>query len=175
MLNIMESVQIVDLPAFADSRGAFVKPFNETFLLGKGIRLQIKESYYSLSKKNVIRGMHFQLPPHQHAKLVFCATGAILDVALDLRKHSPDYGKYFSCILSAENHKALYIPEGFAHGFKALTDDAMTCYFVSSEYHAASDTGIAFDSIGFDWTCKDPVLSERDRSFVRLQDFISPF
>jgi dTDP-4-dehydrorhamnose 3,5-epimerase/CDP-3, 6-dideoxy-D-glycero-D-glycero-4-hexulose-5-epimerase len=96
-------------------------------------------------------------------------------VALDLRLQSPTYGQYFSQILSAENHKAFYIPEGFAHGFKSLTHDAQTHYLVSSEYDAASDAGIAYHSFGFEWDCVDPILSERDKNFIAFQDFKSPF
>lgn len=171
----MESVTILDLPAFTDNRGLFVKTFNDTWLQQQGIRFIVKESYFSLSAKDVIRGMHFQLPPHQHAKIIFCPQGAILDVALDLRTASPTYGQCFSQVLQAQDYKGFYIPEGFAHGFKALTDNAMTCYLVSSEYHKAHDTGIAYDSIGFDWETTAPVLSDRDMGFARLDAFDNPF
>ena len=171
----LDNPQILTLPAFADERGSFVKTFHDTNLKAQGINFQLKESYFSFSKKDVIRGMHFQLPPHQHSKIVFCPQGAILDVIVDLRKESPNFGQFRVQELSAENHKALYIPEGFAHGFKSLTDDAITYYLVTSEYSQAHDTGIRFDSIGFDWQAKDPILSARDLSFQALQDFQSPF
>ena len=119
--------------------------------------------------------MHFQLPPFDHSKIVFCPVGAILDVMVDLRKNSPTYRQYFAHELSAANHEALYIPEGFAHGFKSLTEGDMTYYLVSSEYSQKHDTGIRFDSIGFDWELKEPVLSARDLSFIGLGDFESPF
>ncbi len=167
--------QLLTMPRFDDNRGAFIKTFHDTTLKSAGIHFQLKESYFSISKKNVIRGMHFQLPPHQHAKIVFCPQGAILDVILDLRKDSPAYGMYEAAILSAENNKAFYIPEGCAHGFKSLTDDALTYYLVSSEYSKEHDTGIRFDSFGFDWDLTDPILSERDLSFRELNDFQSPF
>lgn len=165
----------ISLPAFEDPRGLFVKTFHLPTLQAVGLDFQLAESYFSFSKKNVIRGMHFQLPPHQHAKIVFCPVGEILDVALDLRKASLTYGRYFAAQLSAENHQALYIPEGFAHGFKALTEGAMTYYLVSSEYHPASDTGIRYDSFGMDWDLADPVMSERDNGFRSLSAFDSPF
>jgi len=170
-----QEVSVIDLAAFVDVRGSFVKTFNDTLFQSLGIPFTLKESYFSVSAKDVIRGMHFQLPPHQHAKIVYCPFGAILDVALDLRLQSPTYGQYFSQILSAENHKAFYIPEGFAHGFKSLTHDAQTHYLVSSEYDAASDAGIAYHSFGFEWDCVDPILSERDKNFIAFQDFKSPF
>ena len=108
-------------------------------------------------------------------KIVFCPQGAILDVIVDLRKGSPTYGHSHAEELSAENHKAYYIPEGFAQGFKALTDDAITYYLVSSEYSQEHDTGIRYDSIGFDWGAAKPIISDRDLSFVSLQEFQTPF
>lgn len=167
--------KLLRLPAFPDDRGLFVKTFHHSCLQAAGIDFQLKESYFSFSKKNVIRGMHFQLPPHQHSKIVYCPVGAILDVILDLRKDSPSFGKYHSEVLSEDNHLAFFIPEGFAHGFKALTEGAMTYYLVSSGYDKASDTGIRWDSFGLDWALESPILSLRDKSFEALKDFKSPF
>lgn len=171
----LKGAYLIDMPAFYDDRGAFIKTFHETTLAEHDIRFSLKESYFSLSKKDVIRGMHFQLPPHHHAKIVFCPQGAILDVIIDLRKESETYGQYFAHELSAENHKAYYIPKGFAHGFKALTDDAITYYLVSSEYSKEHDTGILYNSFGFDWGVENPVISERDMSFPRLDELNSMF
>ena len=179
MLNVEElplkDAKLITLPAFADARGTFVKTFHETILKEKGINFVLRESYFSLSKKDVIRGMHFQLPPHHHSKIVFCPQGAILDVIVDLRKSSPTYGQHFAHELSAENHLAYFIPEGFAHGFKSLTDDAITYYLVSSEYSQQHDTGIRYDSIGYGWGVDAPIISERDLSFVNMKEFDSPF
>lgn len=172
---ILNGAYIITLPAFFDERGSFVKTFHDTTLREHGIDFQLKESYFSFSKKDVIRGMHFQMPPHQHAKIVFCPQGAILDVIIDLRKESATYGQYVATELSADNHKAYYIPEGFAHGFKSLTDDAITYYLVSSEYSKDHDTGIIYNSFGFDWETEQPIISERDLSFPRLEEFESPF
>ena len=173
--NILGAGRLLELPAFTDDRGLFVKTFHDTTLQATGINFQLKESYFSSSKKDVIRGLHFQLPPHQHSKIVFCPQGAILDVMVDLRQDSPTYRQHATQVLSAENHLAFYVPEGFAHGFKALTDDAITYYLVSSEYHKDSDTGIRYDSIDLDWEVTEPILSERDMSFPLLADFSSPF
>ena len=173
--NILNGAYIFTMPSSEDDRGTFVKTFQESRLKKAGIDFVLKESYFSSSKKDVIRGMHFQLPPHQHSKVVFCQQGAILDVIVDMRKDSPTYGQYFADELSAENNKAYYIPEGFAHGFRALTDNAVTYYLVSSEYNKEHDTGIRFDSIGFDWGVNDPIVSARDRSFVGVGEFESPF
>lgn len=165
----------VTLPAFSDNRGSFVKIFNEPDFSRQGLDFTLKESYYSFSKKDVIRGMHFQLPPHQHTKIVCCPRGAILDVALDLRRSSPTYGQFYATELSATNHQALLIPEGFAHGFKSLTDDAMTLYLVSSAYEPDADTGILYNSFGMDWTTPQPIVSDRDLLFPAWSDWNSPF
>jgi len=166
---------LIDLPAPADQRGSFVKTFHDTSFREQGISFELKESYYSISHKDVIRGMHFQLPPHQHSKVVWCPQGAILDVIVDLRKDSATYGKFYAHELSAGNNLAYYIPEGFAHGFKALTHHAITYYLVSSVYHKESDTGIRYDSIGMDWGVKEPIISARDLSFGSMDAFSSPF
>lgn len=172
---ILNGAFVMELPAFFDERGSFVKTFHNTTLKEHGIAFELKESYFSLSKKDVVRGMHFQVPPHHHAKIVFCPLGAILDVIIDLRKGSATYGLYHAEELSADNHKAYYIPEGFAHGFKSLTDDAITYYLVSSEYSKDHDTGILYNSFGYDWDVSEPVISERDMSFPALNDFNSEF
>jgi len=173
--NILNGAKIMTLPATQDARGSFVKTFHETSLREAGVEFVLRESYFSVSKKNVIRGMHFQLPPHQHAKVVFCPHGAILDVIVDLRKGSKSFGEHYAAELSAANNKAYYIPEGFAHGFKALTDDAMTYYLVSSEYDQQHDKGIRYNTIGFDWGITDPIVSIRDLSLARMDVFDSPF
>jgi len=171
----LAGAKLITLPAFPDERGLFVKTFHGSTLKAAGIDFELKESYFSVSNKDAIRGLHFQTPPAQHAKIVFCPAGAILDLILDLRKDSPTFGTFHTEILSGENHRAYYIPEGFAHGFKSLTEGAMTYYLVSSEYHRESDTGIRWDSIGFDWECHTPIMSVRDVSFAALKDFESPF
>lgn len=175
IVDVLNGAKVITLPYSTDARGSFTKTFHETTLAAAGVHFTLRESYFSLSKKDVIRGMHFQLPPHHHSKVVFCPQGAILDVIVDLRKGSPTYKQYYATELSADNHKAYFIPEGFAHGFKSLTDDAMTFYLVSSEYSRDHDTGIRFDSIGFDWGVINPIISDRDLSFGTLGEFDSPF
>lgn len=166
---------LIRLPSFGDHRGSFVKTFQQSLIGQQQIAFRLAESYFSLSHKGVIRGMHFQTPPHQHAKIVFCPSGSILDVLLDLRRDSPTYGQYVATELSAENHLAYYIPEGLAHGFKALSEQAMTYYLVSSEHSREHDAGVRYDSFGFNWDCPLPVISARDLSFPGLEEFESPF
>jgi dTDP-4-dehydrorhamnose 3,5-epimerase len=171
----LEGAYLITLPTSHDARGTFVKTFHEGLMAKHGIQFTLRESYYSFSKKDVIRGMHFQLPPHDHSKFVFCPTGAIMDVIVDLRKGSATYRQYCCNELSADNHKALYIPEGFAHGFKSLADGSMTYYLLSSVYNKEHDTGVRYDSIELDWGVAQPIISDRDRSFVGLEEFASPF
>ncbi len=169
------AVKLISQFKASDHRGSFVKPFHDTDLSSAGIHFQMKESFYSISKKNVIRGMHFHLPPYEHDKIVFCTQGAILDVALDLRKDAPTYGQYVCQELSHENGKALFIPKGFAHGFLTLTEGATTFYFISGVYHAVADGGVKYDSFGYDWQDVKPIMSERDQHFQSFHDFQSPF
>lgn len=171
----LENVFEIKMLYFGDDRGGFTKVFQDSIFQEAGIDFQLKESYFSLSKKGVIRGMHFQLPPWQHHKIVYCPKGSILDVAVDLRTNSPTFGKYYSTELSANNHKALLIPEGCAHGFKSIEDDTLTAYLVSSEYQKEFDTGILWDSFGLDWLCSEPIISKRDKSFLPFSAFKSPF
>lgn len=175
ILDILNGAKLITLPSSQDVRGTFVKTFHETNLAAAGIHFTLRESYFSFSHKDVIRGMHFQLPPHQHSKVVFCPQGAILDVIVDLRRHCGTYGQYYATVLSAHNHSAYFIPEGFAHGFKALTDNAMTYYLVSSEYSKEHDTGIHYNSFGYNWEVSTPIISARDLSFGSFADFNSPF
>jgi dTDP-4-dehydrorhamnose 3,5-epimerase len=173
--SVLNGANVLTLPSSTDTRGTFVKAFHESTLKKEGIEFTLRESYFSFSKRDVIRGMHFQLPPFDHSKIVFCPQGAILDVIVDLRKESPTFKQFFTHELSGDNHKALYIPEGFAHGFKSLTENALTYYLVSTEYNKEHDTGIRYDTIGLDWGVKEPILSARDLSFEGLGEFDSPF
>lgn len=173
-LNLAEAF-LFSYPKFEDERGSFLKIFEDDIFKKSGIDFEMNESYFSFSKKGVIRGMHFQNPPYDHCKIVFCPQGAILDVIVDLRKNSPTFSHYLATELSAANRKAYYIPKGFAHGFKALTDDAVTFYYVSTVYNKDNDTGIRYDSFGFDWDEKSPVISERDLSFLSLKDWAPVF
>jgi len=144
-------------------------------LQAKGLCSDFVEQYYSTSRRDVIRGMHFQLPPHDHAKLVYCAAGGVNDVLLDLRKESGTYGWHVSVPLSADSGHAVYIARGVAHGFIATLEPALMIYNVTSEYAATHDTGVLWDSFGYDWGVARPIVSERDRGFPALAEFDSPF
>jgi dTDP-4-dehydrorhamnose 3,5-epimerase len=169
--TILEGVFIINNFNASDDRGLFVKTFNKNLFLELNLNFEIKESYFSVSKKNVIRGMHFQLPPFDHEKLVFVAKGSIIDVVLDLRKNSSTYKKYISVELSDKNRKSIYIPNGLAHGFKSMEDNTITVYNVTTEYDSKSDDGIKYDSFGFDWQSDLVIMSSRDREFMTLDRF----
>lgn len=160
---------------FADRRGGFLKPFNEAFFQENGLATDFKEFYYSVNRKDVIRGMHFQTPPCDHAKLVYVSRGRILDVVVDIRRSSPSYGHFFEAELNAEDGCCLYIPSGFAHGFCSLEDDSVVNYAQTSCYDSQHDCGISYRSFGFPWPVSDPILSDRDLGFPDLKDFDSPF
>jgi dTDP-4-dehydrorhamnose 3,5-epimerase len=172
----LDGVFEIENSKFEDHRGSFVKTFNKDIFSENGLNYNFKESFYSVSKKNVLRGMHFQLPPHDHAKLVYVVDGDILDVALDIRQKSSTFGDYFSTRLSSENAKALYIEKGFAHGFLTLSKSATVVYLTSTVHASKYDTGVHWDGFGFDWNgVKNPVISKRDSSFnvlseLRLKD-----
>jgi len=136
---------------------------------------EIRECYISSSQKGVVRGMHFQTPPHQHSKIVTCLKGEALDVVVDLRSGSPTYGIAKGIHLNALDPSLVVIPIGFAHGFAALTDDVRMIYFVSSEHAAQDDHGILWSSIDFNWPFESGIISPRDAAFPMLEDFDSPF
>jgi dTDP-4-dehydrorhamnose 3,5-epimerase/CDP-3, 6-dideoxy-D-glycero-D-glycero-4-hexulose-5-epimerase len=170
-----DGLYIIEGNAFKDVRGLFLKTFNQSIFKNLGLEIDYKERYYSISHKNVIRGMHFQTPPFDHVKIVNVLQGNILDVVVDLRKKSPTYKKYFTIELNDMNGQSLYIPKGFVHGFKALTDHTIVEYNQATEYDKDSDLGIRWDSFGFDWQLSNPIISERDCNFPLLDDFSSPF
>jgi len=160
---------------FQDQRGLFIKTFRSDQFRELGITFEPREEFYSTSAKNVLRGMHFQLPPSAHAKLVYCLSGSVLDVVLDMRRASPTYGKSFSIRLDANARDLLFIPVGFAHGFLSIEDNSLMVYKTDAVHVPELDTGIAWNSFGFDWKIASPIMSERDRKFVAWPEFQSPF
>lgn len=161
--------------ALRDSRGAFVKTYHADRFREVGLRTDWAEQYYTTSVPGVLRGLHFQLPPHDHAKLVYCIVGRVLDVAVDLRVGSPSYGQCVTLELSAERGNMIYLPSGLAHGFCTQDQPATLVYNVTSVYQRESDAGIRWDSVNIPWPLTNPLLSERDQSFSTLAAFDSPF
>jgi dTDP-4-dehydrorhamnose 3,5-epimerase len=171
----LEGVYIIDNFVAKDERGTFVKTFNQQGFKDNKLEFEIRESFFSISQKDVIRGMHFQMPPNDHEKLVYVPQGTIIDVVVDLRKTSITYKKHIAVELSAENRKSIFIPKGLAHGFKSIVDNTITVYNVATEYDPKSDQGIKYDSFGFDWGVEKLIISERDINHISLINFNSPF
>ncbi len=175
----IEGVVILEPRVFADARGYFFESYNkEVFdrLVGHVDFVQDNES---CSTRGVKRGLHFQRPPFTQAKLVRCVRGAVLDVAVDIRKGSPTYGKYASCLLTEDNQRQFFIPRGFAHGFAVLSDTAVFQYKCDNYYCPEADGGISIvdPSLGIDWgmAIDDAILSDKDKCHPLLSDFDSPF
>lgn len=170
-----DGLYILETVNFTDNRGSFQKLFNFDYFNENSLDTDFKEFYYSVSGKNVIRGMHFQLSPHEHTKLVYVSKGSILDVVVDLRKHSNTYKQYYHIELNDMDAKYLYIPKGFAHGFLSLEDGTIVNYAQTSCYNNDADCGIAYSSFGFEWGVENPIVSGRDLTFSVLKNFKSPF
>ena len=152
-----------------------MKPFHEGQLAALGISFELKEEFFSTSASNVIRGFHFQKPPHAHAKLIYCISGRVLDVVMDIRNQSPTYGHTVGIELSAENHHVVYIPVGFAHAFASLEDGSCLVYKTDAVHAPDADSGILWSSVDFDWPFREPITSVRDQAFPALEAFTSPF
>lgn len=173
-LTIPGAFEIIGKTA-VDDRGTFRKTVHAETFEKNGLNWRFKEQYYSSSQKDVIRGMHFQTPPFDHEKLVYCARGRALDVLLDVRKGSPMFGRFITLDLSQEVHSMVYIPRGVAHGFKSLVEGSTLFYAVTASHEPSADSGIRWDSFGFDWDVKNPILSVRDQKLPAFKDFLSPF
>ncbi len=177
-LNISDLI-LIKPKVFADERGYFFESYNQSVFEEKtGNQVIFLQDNESRSNAGVLRGLHFQNPPFAQGKLVRVVRGAVKDVAVDLRKQSPTFGKYGSAILSAENKQQLYVPPGFAHGFLVLEDDTIFSYKCTGFYHQASEGSLAWNDpdINIDWGITDPVLSDKDRNnTVFWRNFQSQF
>lgn len=156
--TFIPEVIVVKPKVFGDERGFFMESYRKSLFQANGITPEFIQDNHSKSAKGVLRGLHYQLDPKAQGKLVRCVSGAVFDVAVDIRRGSPTFGKWFGCELSAENKYMLWIPAGFAHGFVTLKDDTEFLYKTTGEYAPECDRGIKYDdpAIGIDW----PVLGE---------------
>ena len=156
-----------------DSRGSFMESYRSEWFTG----VKFIQDNEAVSKKGVIRGLHFQLPPFGQTKLIRVIEGEILDIIVDLRKSSETFGKVFSIRLSAENKTQLLVPKGFAHGYATLSESATVLYKVDQYYNKKYDTGIypLSESLSIDWRLSDILLSEKDQQLIDYSDFKSPF
>lgn len=172
-------VMILTPRRFGDSRGFFSESWSRKVLADRGMDYDFVQDNHSVSAKvNTVRGLHFQAPPHAQAKLVRCGRGCLFDVAVDIRRGSPTYGRWVGVELSFENGRQLMIPAGFLHGFATRAPDTEIVYKCTDYYAPSADGAVRFDcpDIGIDWGLTgDPVLSDKDAAAPVLADFISPF
>lgn len=173
----LRGVLVLTPARFGDARGFFSESWNRKTLESKGITLDFVQDNHSVSAAvNTLRGLHFQAPPHAQAKLVRCGRGRIFDVAVDIRRGSPTWGKWFGLELSAENGKQLLIPAGFLHGFATREPDSEILYKCSDHYAPECDGAVLWSSCGIDWGLAGaPVLSAKDAAAVPFDSFESPF
>lgn len=158
-----------NLKLINDNRGSFIKIFSKSKIKEILPGFNPAEMYITRSQKNVIRGMHFQIPPFDHGKIVVCLSGAVTDVLLDLRQGN-GYGKVISRVLRSNEINTMYIPRGVAHGFLAHSDDTILAYVVETEYSQEHDRGILWSSIGFEWGADNPIVSQRDCDHPKLSE-----
>lgn len=153
-----------------DKRGLFVKTFHAQAFREHGLEAVFREDFYTVSRQGVLRGMHFQTPPHQYAKVVSCPKGRIFDAIVDLRTDSPTFGSHETFELSDENACVLYLPPGIAHGFYVLSDEAIAAYRVTAEHCPEADRGVRWDTCGIPWPSSSPILSFRDSNLPSLEE-----
>ena len=170
----IEGLLVIEPKVFRDARGYFIETYNEQRYREAGVDATFVQDNKSCSTYGVVRGLHFQRPPYTQAKLVSCAEGRVLDVAVDLRKDSPTYGQHVAVELSAENHRQFFIPKGFAHGFVVLSDEAVFQYKCDNFYAPQSEGGISIldESLGIDWRIPmdKAILSDKDKKHPKLAD-----
>lgn len=179
-----KGVYIFELKPHFDERGFFMRTYDEKnfcknmkSVKNKGSFKWVQENHSKSIRKGVIRGLHFQFPPYSEAKLIRCVKGIIQDVYVDLRLNSKTFGKWGSVVLSEDNFKSILIPRGFAHGFCTLTKNSEIIYKHDNFYNQKYESGIIWNDkdIGIEWECKNPVISERDKSFNTLDEFFKKY
>jgi dTDP-4-dehydrorhamnose 3,5-epimerase len=165
-------VQLIEPKVFQDGRGFFLETYKHSEFIQAGIAEHFTQDNYSLSEKGVLRGLHYQKHPHGQGKLVRCVKGRIFDVAVDIRKGSPTYGKWVGAELSEDNNHLLFVPAGFAHGFQVLSGFAEVFYKCTAEYAPGADRGILWNDpdIAIRWPMADPLLSAKDTVQPLLKD-----
>lgn len=174
----IKDVFIIEPIILKDERGVFFESFQQQkFNELIGAEITFVQENESISKKDVLRGLHFQKPPFAQGKLVRVIAGSVIDVAVDIRKNSPTYGKHVAVELSAENKRQLWIPAGFAHGFVALEDDTVFQYKCTNYYNKAAEDALLWndETLGINWEIQQPILSPKDELATTFISFISPF
>ena len=173
----IEGLLIIKPDVFKDDRGYFFETYNQERFAKAGLTMDFVQDNESKSSKGVLRGLHFQKPPYAQGKLVRVTKGAVMDVAVDLRKDSPTYGKWESVVLTEENKLQFWIPEGFAHGFVTLEDDTIFAYKCTNVYNKESEGSLLWNDpdINIEWNIENPILSEKDKVSPLFKNFETPF
>jgi dTDP-4-dehydrorhamnose 3,5-epimerase len=173
----LKGLIVIKPKVFSDDRGYFFESYNKNTFSRSGLAMDFVQDNQSLSQKGVLRGLHFQNPPHAQGKLVRVINGAVFDVAVDIRKDSPTYGKWFGEKLTADNKWMMYIPEGFAHGFLTLENDTVFSYKCTHFYNKESEGCLLWNdpAIGIKWDFENPLLSEKDKVGQALHELKSLF
>ena len=168
----IEGVYLIEFDIFKDNRGELIKPYTFEKYKEIFINLDFKETWFTKSNKDVIRAMHLQIMEDACEKLVSVINGSVIDVVLDTRKDSATFGKWIEIKLDTKGKgKALYIPIGCAHGYKVLEDNTITLYMATKVHSIKNDTGIKYDSFGYDWNIKIPIISEKDKTLLSFEEF----
>lgn len=175
-LKIPEVI-LVEPKSFSDERGLFLESFKQSEFTLNGIEVNFVQDNISHSKRNVLRGLHYQKNPYAQAKLVIPLSGEVFDVAVDIRIGSPTFGKWVSEILTEDNHRSLFIPQGFAHGFCVISDEADVLYKVDQEYSAQNERGIIWNDPNLDikWPVNNPILAKKDLESPNLDNIDNNF
>lgn len=173
----IEGPMLIKPKVFGDNRGYFFESFNEVMFQDAGILEHFKQDNQSLSNKDIVRGLHYQAPPFAQGKLVRVIKGSVLDVIVDIRSGSRTYGQHYIVELNEENFLMLWIPEGFAHGFRTLADNTIFSYKCTQTYAPNAEGGLMWNDpeLGIDWGISNPVLSEKDKNYLPFNQFNSPF
>ena len=175
--TVIPEVLLIKPTVFKDTRGYFYESFNKAVFEEFGLKTDFVQDNQSMSGKGTVRGLHFQSPPFDQGKLVTVVVGSVLDVAVDIRKESPYYGKSVAVELNDDNKFMLWIPSGFAHGFSTLMDNTIFQYKCTNFYNKASEGGIIWNDhqLSIDWQVENPIISEKDSLLPSFNNFISPF
>lgn len=175
----LEDLFILEPRVFGDNRGYFFEPYNQKVFEEKFSKVEFVQDNESMSSRGVLRGLHFQKPPFDQAKLVRCIQGEVIDVVVDIRLNSSTYGKHVEVLLSEDNKRQLFVPRGFAHGFAVLSEKAIFAYKVDNWYAPEYDSGIIWNDIdlNIDWRLKpeEVQLSDKDKDLISFKDFTTPF
>lgn len=174
--TFIKDLLLITPAVFTDARGYFSESYNKKNL-EKYVKDEFVQDNESLSHKGVLRGLHFQKPPYDQAKLVRVITGSVLDVVVDLRKNSSTYGQFFKHVLSANNKTQIYVPSSFAHGFAVLEDNTIFSYKCSNYYNKEAEGAILWNdaTLNINWQINNPIISEKDKNAENFANFVTPF